>query len=44
MKNFIRNCQDANKLISVYTDKDNTEKFSVGYILEQIDEGLLIDT
>lgn len=42
MKDFIKNCKDANKLIAVYTNKDNTEKFSVGYILEQIEEGLLI--
>jgi len=31
MKDFITSCKATNKLIAVYTDKDNTDKFSVGF-------------
>jgi len=29
-------------LVSIYTDKDETNTFSVGYIIDQIDEGLIL--
>jgi hypothetical protein len=33
--------QDKN-LVAIYTDKDDTNTFSVGYIIDQIDEGLFL--
>lgn len=32
------------KLVAIYTDKDNTDKFSAGYINDQIEEGVFLQS
>lgn len=39
---IINRAKQHKKLVAIYTDKDETSTFSVGYVIDQIDEGLIL--
>jgi hypothetical protein len=42
--NILKQAKKQKKLISIYTDKDNTDKFSAGYVNDQIEEGVFLQS
>jgi hypothetical protein len=40
--NLIKSAKDENSLIAIYTDKDNINSFSAGYVEGLLNEGLLL--
>jgi len=39
---IINHAKQHKKLVAIYTDKDETSTFCVGYVIDQIDEGLIL--